>query len=207
MNELDAAHKKISDFEQRLAEAEERASGIEEKYWAVAIQHDKLLIDGRHKDTEIAQLRARCGELEEVFAPPSWDDAPAWAHWLAMDHIGVWRWNMTKPVCDPTMRHSGEWWNGTTTEAAKHLHCPWWHKTLQARPNNDIAAPQPAQEQKGCDYQGRHFGASYEDATCIDGYLWDLDSCDEPGGALSNGGDVPCPQCNGDEYKAYCNNE
>lgn len=52
-------------FEQRLSEAEERASGIEEKYWAVALQHDKLLIDGRHKDTEIAQLRARCGELEQ----------------------------------------------------------------------------------------------------------------------------------------------
>ena len=31
-----------------------------------------------------------------------------------------------------------------------------------------------------CGYQGKHFGAWYEDAICIDGYLWDLDSCDEP---------------------------
>ena len=48
----------------------------------------------------------------------------------------------------------------------------------------------------GCGYQGKHFGASYEDGGCIDGYLWDLDSCDEPGGPLFTGGDDPCPQCN-----------
>ena len=51
-----------------------------------------------------------------------------------------------------------------------------------------------------CGYQASHFGASYPDATCIDGYLWDLDSCDEPGGSLSSGGDVPCPCCNTREY-------
>lgn len=45
-----------------------------------------------------------------------------------------------------------------------------------------------------CGYTGSHFGASYEDAACIDGYLWDLDSGDEDG--LSNGGDLPCPACN-----------
>lgn len=53
---------------------------------------------------------------------------------------------------------------------------------------------------KGCDYQGPHFGAFYPDAGCIDGYLWDLDSCDEPGGPLYSGGDVPCPCCNTWEY-------
>lgn len=36
------------------------------------------------------------------------------------------------------------------------------------------------------------FGARYPDATCIDGYLWDLDSGDEPG-CLSKGGEDPCP--------------
>lgn len=51
-----------------------------------------------------------------------------------------------------------------------------------------------------CGYEGSHFGARYPDAVCIDGYLWDLDSCEEPGGALSNGGDVPCPCCNTREY-------
>ena len=54
-----------------------------------------------------------------------------------------------------------------------------------------------------CGYQGRHFGARYEDAICIDGYLYDLDSCDEPGGALFSGGDIGCPCCNVKEYLEY----
>lgn len=49
-----------------------------------------------------------------------------------------------------------------------------------------------------CDYNGRHFGASYEDACCIDGHLWDLDSGDADG--LTSGGDIACPRCNTAEY-------
>lgn len=45
-----------------------------------------------------------------------------------------------------------------------------------------------------------HFGARYPDATCIDGFLWDLDSCDDPGGLLRHGGDDPCPFCNEEAY-------
>ncbi|WP_321968887.1 hypothetical protein [Paraburkholderia tropica] len=52
----------------------------------------------------------------------------------------------------------------------------------------------------GCSFEGPSFGAKYPDGTCIDGYLWDLDSCDEPGGPLHSGGDVPCPHCNTREY-------
>lgn len=52
----------------------------------------------------------------------------------------------------------------------------------------------------GCGYTGRHFGASYDDAVCCDGTLWDLDSCDEPGGPLHHGGDVPCPSCSTTQY-------
>lgn len=40
------------------------------------------------------------------------------------------------------------------------------------------------------------FGATYPDACCVDGYLWDLDSCESPGGPLHHGGDEPCPFCN-----------
>lgn len=41
------------------------------------------------------------------------------------------------------------------------------------------------------------FGASYNDACCIDGYLWDLDSCDDADrNTLTSGGDEPCPFCN-----------
>jgi len=54
-----------------------------------------------------------------------------------------------------------------------------------------------------CGYQGRAFGAHYEDGCCIGGYLWDLDSCDEPGGPLHNGGDVGCPSCNTKEWLEY----
>ncbi|WP_163173334.1 hypothetical protein [Bacteroides sp. 51] len=46
------------------------------------------------------------------------------------------------------------------------------------------------------------FGAKYPDATCIDGYLYDLDSYDVIDGVegLTRGGDVPCPFCNTDDF-------
>lgn len=53
---------------------------------------------------------------------------------------------------------------------------------------------------KPCDYLGRHFGAPYPDAQCVDGFLWDEDSCDVPGGPLLSGGDIPCPKCNAEAY-------
>ena len=52
-----------------------------------------------------------------------------------------------------------------------------------------------------CSYTGSHFGATYPDAVCIDGYLWDADSGDHDG--LTNGGELPCPQCNVAEYEEY----
>lgn len=58
----------------------------------------------------------------------------------------------------------------------------------------------------GCDYTGYEFGARYPDSTCIEGYLWDMDSggCDESGNSyLDNGGDIPCPQCNMREHIEY----
>jgi hypothetical protein len=50
-----------------------------------------------------------------------------------------------------------------------------------------------------CGWQGRAFGAHYPDGVCIDGWLWDLDSSDEPGGGLTSGGDRACPNCNARE--------
>lgn len=44
------------------------------------------------------------------------------------------------------------------------------------------------------------FGASYPDAICCDGYLWDLDSYDSEVGGLTVGGDVPCPFCKTEEF-------
>lgn len=55
-----------------------------------------------------------------------------------------------------------------------------------------------------------HFGARYPDACCIDGYLWDLDSCQDEGDitCLTSGGDDPCPVCNTKNYiKNFIDNE
>lgn len=53
-----------------------------------------------------------------------------------------------------------------------------------------------------CDFHEPYFGADYPDACCIDGFLWDLDSCDVPGGPLTSGGDVSCPRCCHTEWLA-----
>jgi len=49
---------------------------------------------------------------------------------------------------------------------------------------------------KGCGIEFPHFGASYPDAKCCDGYLWDMDSWDESLGGFTVGDDEPCPVCN-----------
>jgi hypothetical protein len=46
------------------------------------------------------------------------------------------------------------------------------------------------------------FGARYPDAQCIDGILWDLDSCDERG-LISIGDNPPCPFCNTKPFIDY----
>jgi len=45
------------------------------------------------------------------------------------------------------------------------------------------------------------FGATYPDAVCIDGILWDLDSYED--GLLTQGGEIPCPFCNQDGFIEY----
>lgn len=56
-----------------------------------------------------------------------------------------------------------------------------------------------------CDYQGHEFGATYPDSVCIDGFLWDADSGDagENGWIYTNGGEIPCPQCNAEAYAEH----
>lgn len=57
-------------------------------------------------------------------------------------------------------------------------------------------------EKKGCGKEFPYFGASYPDAHCIDGYLWDMDSGEatEDGWVYTSGGDEPCPFCNTEEW-------
>lgn len=47
-----------------------------------------------------------------------------------------------------------------------------------------------------------YFGASYPDAVCIDGQLWDLDKCDD-NGLYSSGDNPPCPFCNTEAFIDY----
>ncbi|WP_418114591.1 hypothetical protein RJD40_20920 [Vibrio scophthalmi] len=66
-------------------------------------------------------------------------------------------------------------------------------------------------KQLGCDYVGHDFGAHYPDSTCIDGYLWDLDSGfagTDGQHYLDVGGEIPCPKCNLTKYiKSYLSDD
>ena len=55
---------------------------------------------------------------------------------------------------------------------------------------------------KGCGIEFPHFGASYPDARCIDGYLYDMDSAEPTEDEMfySYGGDDPCPVCNTEKW-------
>lgn len=53
---------------------------------------------------------------------PSWDDAPEWAQWLAMDEGGCWYWHAGQPFWDAA---DGCWYdrdieNEMTALAAQH---------------------------------------------------------------------------------------
>lgn len=45
---------------------------------------------------------------------PSWDDAPEWARWLAMDKSCMWHWFGPKP--HPT----GDWWTTYPSQGWTH---------------------------------------------------------------------------------------
>ena len=62
---------------------------------------------------------------------PSWDEAPKWAQWLAMDNSGIWFWFQTKPTLKTRMQGStwipsGPRWCKADVAGAE--------KTLEERP-------------------------------------------------------------------------
>lgn len=62
---------------------------------------------------------------------PSWEDAPEWAKYLAMDEDGEWFWYETKPIIGTYM------WNdrpGRYREANPINQEVDWKTTLEARP-------------------------------------------------------------------------
>ena len=56
-----------------------------------------------------------------------------------------------------------------------------------------------------CNYEGKDYGAGYIDAQCIDGYLYDLDNCDENGNLYEDDSNIPCPKCNTWDFTEYQN--
>ena len=63
---------------------------------------------------------------------PSWDDAPEWANYLAMDDDGAWYWFECMPKPD---KWSGEWGaEGREVMASEPNHK--WLDTLEPRPES-----------------------------------------------------------------------
>lgn len=66
---------------------------------------------------------------------PSWDDAPDWANWLAMDPDGLWYWFAIEPDFE-----NNEWINGleymTASDKPDESGIDWDHSfdTLERRP-------------------------------------------------------------------------
>jgi hypothetical protein len=53
-----------------------------------------------------------------------------------------------------------------------------------------------------------YFGAKYPDARCVDGYLHDMDKCDDEGNLYLMNESYPCPFCNKEEFmQEAINNE
>lgn len=50
-----------------------------------------------------------------------------------------------------------------------------------------------------CEYQGYEFGAQYPDSVCVEGQLFDADSCDDEGNLYEPAEYVPCPMCHREE--------
>lgn len=53
-----------------------------------------------------------------------------------------------------------------------------------------------------CDFTRPFFGASYPDAACIDGLLYDLDNCDGDGCVYPSSEEIACPKCATADYLA-----
>ena len=62
---------------------------------------------------------------------PSWDDAPEWAQWLAMDESGRWWWYEFKPVCKEEYWLGDDFGNGDMEEALPNT--SFWDKSLEQR--------------------------------------------------------------------------
>jgi hypothetical protein len=63
---------------------------------------------------------------------PSWNDAPEWAVWLAMDGDGQWYWHEVKPEMK-----DGSWVSAGDSYYVEFQY-PWWDTSLEERPTNEV---------------------------------------------------------------------
>ena len=63
---------------------------------------------------------------------PSWDEAPEWASWLAMDEDGSWGWFESEPEVSDDF----EVWDSAYTylPAKKYYGDEYWTDSLERRP-------------------------------------------------------------------------
>lgn len=64
---------------------------------------------------------------------PSWDDAPEWANWMAMDANGEWCWYENKPIVD-SGTVSWEPRSGNERWSTARYDTTYWMTTLEQRP-------------------------------------------------------------------------
>ena len=62
---------------------------------------------------------------------PSWDDAPEWANWLAMDEDGAWEWFEREPCKSDIMGYFYAENGGKHMKAANPR--PEWEESLEQR--------------------------------------------------------------------------
>lgn len=74
---------------------------------------------------------------------------------------------------------------------------------MKIRERNYLLIKKIERQSKGQCPSFPFFGAKYPDAQCIEGYLWDLDKCDENGLLYSNDDNIPCPFCNTRAFVYY----
>lgn len=65
---------------------------------------------------------------------PSWDDAPKWAKYLAMDADGFWCWYENEPF--PTIDKNNLAWNSIGKYKIAFSPLDIWKDSLKERPND-----------------------------------------------------------------------
>ena len=59
---------------------------------------------------------------------PSWDDAPKWANYLAMDENGTWIWYAAEPFVE------GDGWVNQKANSFEEAKIAGWKESLEERP-------------------------------------------------------------------------